>query len=131
MVAEPVSSTIAMARRSGLRANFRWNLALAILLAPHVCFSATPDQVENAIERAKAHLYEQQNAAGHWEADMANAHIGGYTAMATYALLASGEVPQDPRVEAGIKWLVKSDIGLVYALGLRAQVWTLVPMTED
>jgi hypothetical protein len=106
-------------------------LAILLLAFTPLCFAATPEQVEIAIERGKNRLYALQTQAGHWEGDLAGTHVGGFTAMATYALLAAGEPPQDPRVEAGISWLVKNDIGLVYALGLRSQIWSLIPMTDE
>mgnify|MGYP005851290669 CR=1 FL=1 len=46
------------------------------------------------------------------------------TAIATYALLASGENPNDPRIKQAVAFLMEADIVGIYALGMRAQVWT-------
>jgi hypothetical protein len=49
------------------------------------------------------------------------------TAIATYALLAAGESPQDKRVQQAIEFLRKANITGVYAMGIRANVWDLIP----
>lgn len=96
--------------------------------------AATPAEVEGAIEKARAYLYGQQQPDGGWvEPDRKDKekgkNFGGHTAMAVYALLASGENPQDPRVRKGIEWLATADISSTYALGMRSQVWTFMPLT--
>ena len=53
--------------------------------------------------------------------------FGGYTAIATYALLASGENRSDPRISKAVQFLEDADIIGIYALGLRANVWALLP----
>ncbi len=59
--------------------------------------------------------------------DPAGLQFGGTTALATFALLACGESPQDDRVRAAVAWLEHADVRGTYALGLRAQVWPLLP----
>src|SRR5262249_19890628 len=95
------------------------------------------EKVDAALEKAKAFLYSQQKN-GNWEdvqapeakvipPDVKSGQWGGLTAIATYALLAAGENPQDDRLRSAIEFLQKAEIQGIYALGLRAQVWNLVP----
>ena len=99
--------------------------------------AATPKEVDQAIARGVKYLYQtQQN--GNWEvvpkpvndngADVKGKQWGGLTAMATYALLAARENPQDKRLAEAINWLLKEDkVTGTYAVGLRAQVWHFLP----
>ena len=52
---------------------------------------------------------------------------GGFSALATYALLASGENPQEPKIKEAIAFLEKADIIGIYGLGIRCQVWLMLP----
>jgi hypothetical protein len=106
------------------------------------CFSfpiraASPAEVDQALEKAKAYLYAQQKN-GNWEPsqsrnkdeghhDTDGEQWGGLTAVATYALLSSGESPQDAKLKPAIEFLKKADLVGVYALGMRAQVWQFLP----
>ena len=99
--------------------------------------AATPKEVDDAVARGVKYLYQTQQE-GNWEvvpnpvnangADVKGKQWGGLTAMATYALLAARENPQDERLKAAINWLLKEDkvVG-TYAVGLRAQVWHFLP----
>src|SRR5215216_6068575 len=99
--------------------------------------AATPKEVDAAVARAVKYLYQvQQN--GNWELvpnpvnqdgpDVKGKQWGGLTAMATYALLAAEQNPQDKRLAEAITWLLKQDgITGTYAVGLRAQVWQFLP----
>lgn len=101
--------------------------------------AVTSEQIDTAILDGKKFVYSQQQAGGRWEHDdtrkgdghnwssMQGDSFGGYTALATYALLASGESPNSPRVGAAIGFLKRADIVGVYALGIRLQVWLLIP----
>ena len=124
----------------------RWTRALMItaglvglLASGQAARAATPDEVNAAIEKGVKFLYDtQQN--GNWEvAQQRNAageghsvtggQWGGLTAMATYALLAAGESPQDERIMKALDFLLtrESDIVGTYAVSLRAQVWLFIP----
>src|SRR5687767_2488062 len=112
-------------------------IALALAGAgAHSASAATPGEVEAALQKAKKFLYSQQKKEGHWEiGDKAAMHgsgraWGGHTAIATYALLVAGESPQDPRIKKALDFLYREDIELVYALGLRGQVWSLLPKSK-
>src|SRR5688572_23643810 len=92
----------------------------------------TNDPVGLSVRRAVEFLYSQQKN-GNWEeaprrqgddaASTAGAQWGGISAMVTYALLAAGESPQDPRMKQTIDWLVKNEIIGTYAMGMKLQIW--------
>jgi hypothetical protein len=103
------------------------------------------DEIENALKKARAFLYAQQKN-GNWDLPargkrpMPNARgevnvmdiqnssqWGGLSALATYALLASGENDQDPKMMAAIEWLKKANIIGTYGVAMRAQVWNAMP----
>ncbi len=106
--------------------------------APVVEGPVTPEQIDEAIKKGVAYIYSQQKAGGHWETSetrVGTAHdwqktqgdaFGGFTSLATYALLAAGESPQDKRVASAISFLKKADVIGIYSLGLRAQVWHIL-----
>jgi hypothetical protein len=121
--------------------HFSTILLLSLALAPF-SLAATPEQVDRAIEKARKFLYSQQKESGHWETDDARkgtGHVakdwkamqgdsyGGFTALATYALLASGENPEDPHIQKAVDFLEKADVVGIYGLGIRSQVWLLLP----
>ena len=120
-------------------------LAFAALAArPPAARAATPAEVEAAISRGKQFLYTLQRPEGRWEPDAqrkGNSHgdhptlqgqsWGGFTALATYALLASGESQQDPRLARAIDFLKTADITGVYAIGLRCLVWQQLTPTGE
>jgi hypothetical protein len=56
---------------------------------------------------------------------------GGYTALATYALLASGEKPSAASVARAVKFLLKEDMKLTYSVGIRCQVALYLDDKED
>lgn len=105
-------------------------------------FAATPDQVQSMIDRGKQYLYGALKD-GSWEwaytemlatakpgAPIDKMQEGGATALVIYALVASGENPQDPRIVQAIDSVRKMDLKGSYALGLRATMWTVLPPTE-
>ncbi|MDB5291423.1 MAG: Prenyltransferase/squalene oxidase, partial [Phycisphaerales bacterium] len=53
--------------------------------------------------------------------------FGGFSSLAVYALLAAGEDHNDPRLAKAIDFLAKADVIGIYSLGLRSQVWLLLP----
>jgi hypothetical protein len=104
-----------------------------------IAAEVTPEQVEDAIKKGKAFLYSKQQN-GNWEAvqkpspigqslgDPSGMQFGGTTAIATFALLNCGDTPQEnEKLKAAVEWLEKADIRGTYALGLRAQIWSLLP----
>src|SRR4051794_23073623 len=87
-----------------------WILVAAAAIAAPLARAASPADVDKAIQKAKAYLYSQQKN-GTWEivADgelsSKGKHRGGLTAVVTYALVAAGDSPQDPRLVKAIEFV--------------------------
>jgi hypothetical protein len=105
--------------------------------------AATPQEVDQAIKRGVEWLYSQQNEQGNWEstpgpgpdarkeqAKPESGQWGGYSSLATYALLDAGESWKDKRVRDALEWLNKAPMIGTYAVALRAQVWQYLPQTK-
>ena len=122
--------------------------AIVAAVASSPAGAATPKQVNDALDRAKAHLYKLQKN-GHWDEQTTppppvapgatstaarsqkEGQWTGQTALAVYALLSAGEKPTDARLQPAIDFLKKSQTHGVYALGLRMQVWLHLPQTAE
>ncbi len=131
-----------IAGRRGFAGPAHGLVALALMLALSPLFStparaATPEQVDQAIEKAKAYLYSEINKSGNWEltqtprtndndAKVDGGQWAGLTSIVTYSLLAADEPPTEPRLAQAIKFLESAETGGVYALGIRCQVWHLL-----
>ncbi len=96
--------------------------------------------IEASLKKAKDYIYSKQNG-GNWEATPAGVWAndnsqtggqwGGVSALATYALLAAGENPQDPRIKQAVDFLMKADMRGTYALSIRMQVWLNLPLSKE
>ena len=117
---------------------------VVLLLSAHLTAAVTPDQVDAAIKKGQAYLYSQRNKEGNWEAvqrpevtgkeqqvSLKERQWGGLTAISTYALLASGESPQEAKLKLALEFLKHANIQSTYGLGLSAQVWTFLPQGPD
>jgi hypothetical protein len=106
---------------------------LIVLACTSLCAAATNEQIKSAIEKAKTYLYAQQTSDHTWEVidDVHGNQKTGMTALAVYALLSAGESRQDPRIAPAIAYLKKTDTTGVYALGVRCQLWLMLPPTPD
>ena len=119
-----------------------WAMCWATILP--AAGAVTPDEVDKAIDRAKQFLYGAQKN-GSWEdvpqrnlaiqglegeVSTSNGNWGGMTAVATYALMAIGEHPNETHVKAGIEFLKNADIVGTYALGIRCLVWDMWAVYE-
>ena len=119
---------------------FGRSLAIVLLIATQAR-SATPEAVDAAIRRGVAFLYKQQTKQGNWErkqeapppspvgAGTDDGQWGGRSALCTYALLAAGERPTEPRITRAVEWLRGAPISGTYALAMRANVWFNLPQT--
>jgi len=100
----------------------------------------TDAEVERKINELKLYLYRlQDKQTGGWydskyhkgpEQDHEpekNKNLGGPTALATLALLVSGESSQDPRLAKAIDYLRGLDMYGTYALSLKVHVWSYLP----
>jgi hypothetical protein len=115
------------------------NIALLVamvcnLVLPASSHAATPQQVDAAIQKGKKFLRSQQKPDGSWEPTGPPAprddQQGGNTAMATYALLAAGDSPQEEHIKKAVSWLMSAKITGIYALGLRCQVWPYLKRSD-
>ena len=122
-----------------------WICSVLVLLtaAPFSRAAATPEQVDKAIKKGVEWLYSKQKD-GNWEEVQApvpppegkdhetkGKQWGGLTAIVTYALLASGQSHEDPRLAEAIKFLKFQKIEGTYALGMRCQIWTFLPKNNE
>ncbi len=116
-----------------------------MIWSPDRGLAATPEEVDAAIDKAKAILYSRQKE-GLWETHptpvsnteaesnasrVTGGQWAGETALAVYALLAAGEPSTEPRLQKAIKFLLSADIKGTYALGLRAQLYNFLPQTRQ
>jgi hypothetical protein len=111
-----------------------WSRAFCVvgligLLSISPAWGATAQQVEDAINKAKAYL-DGLEKNGSWEASLPEGkgyqkdfEKGGLTALVTYALLAAGENPSDPRIHRAVAYLLKNTTEGTYAVSMRCQVW--------
>ena len=109
---------------------------LAAVSLPRDARAASTKEVNDAIDKAVKYLYDVQQG-DNWELvqsptgderpSVRGKQWGGLTAMATYALLAAGQNPQDERVARAVTWLLENELNGTYAVGLRAQVWQFLP----
>lgn len=110
-------------------------IASAWLSSASTRADVTDQQVTDAIRKGVDFLYKAQGAWGHWDVKdpkSAKGHeatqFGGWTAIATYALLSAGEEWQNnPKIESALEFLAKTEITGTYAVGLRAHVWPKLP----
>lgn len=93
----------------------------------------TDAQIEKTIEEFKKAIYNSQDKAsgrfpGQW--DSAHGGVTGGTAMATLALLVSGESMQGDRIEKALKFLADHPTDQTYAIGVLAHVWSYLPFAS-
>ncbi|MCC7349234.1 MAG: DUF4159 domain-containing protein [Phycisphaerales bacterium] len=115
-------------------------ITFAIVLIGSVCsHAANPRQVELMLDKGVEYLYSRQKE-DNWEQSAfrqqsgdpsVTTQWGGLTSLAVYALLSAGQSPQNPRLAPSIAFLKQARIEGIYALGLRAQVWNLLPPNPD
>lgn len=84
--------------------------------------------VEKAIQKGVAYLWKLQLSDGSWPASAlrikeGNGDTTGYSALATYALIESGESLQDPRMVKALNYLAAHPTDKTYSLGVLCNVW--------
>ncbi|HET6246551.1 MAG TPA: DUF4159 domain-containing protein [Tepidisphaeraceae bacterium] len=109
-----------------------------ITITASVNADVSSKEVNAAVDKGVAHLLSLQKPDGSWETmakpkgkaisgPSEDAKWGGETAICTYALLAAGQSVQTEPMKKAIKWLEEADLHGTYAVGLRSQVWHLIP----
>jgi hypothetical protein len=114
-------------------------IVLGLPLPPALVSAAAPDQVQAAVDKGKLYLYKQLKGVN-WEsakrkanrtvATPAQDQPGGLTATALYALLSAGEDPNSPKLAPAIQYLEAVNITGTYAVGMRCQVWRMLPQND-
>jgi hypothetical protein len=107
-------------------------LALVVGIIARASMGASVEQVEKAIRLGVENLYQRQ-ASDNWDNgwDQSHGNTGGRTALVVYALLAAGESPQNPKLKSAIDFLMKQKPTGVYTLGVRLNVWFLLPQSPE
>jgi hypothetical protein len=83
------------------------------------------EKVATAREKAIDFLKKKQTKDGHWEGDVLNIVAdmeGGFTGLATLALLEAGVPAKDPAVTKAVEYLVKLEPKKTYVVSLQTQV---------
>ncbi|MFT3788379.1 MAG: DUF4159 domain-containing protein [Tepidisphaeraceae bacterium] len=133
-----------MTRRSASVSSLgRLFLAGSFVVAVHSkpAHAASADAIDAAVRKGVAYLYSRQKNA-RWEAvdvvdpssgawDIRGGQWGGKTALITYALLASGESPNEERIKPTIDFLRGANIIGYYAIGMRAQMYQFLPSNNE
>ncbi|MGB2824601.1 MAG: DUF4159 domain-containing protein, partial [Phycisphaerae bacterium] len=84
------------------------------------------EAVKSAIQRGCDYLWGTRGGDGSWAEENRNRRYPtGPTALATYALLASGASPLKERMAQSLEWLSKNPSDMTYSLGLRCNAWML------
>jgi hypothetical protein len=116
-------------------------LFISMLIFAGPASGATPQQVQQAIDKAEAFLLAHRNKAGTWEEvdkpiagtepnlrpSTQGRQWGGLTALATYALLAGGKDWRSPELTPAVQFLLHANIQGTYALGLDSQIVLFLP----
>ena len=134
------------------------HLLVALIALGMGCSFATPAQAKSSkpsdkapdrpgaatIQKAMEYIYSQQKD-GLWDVpaqppiDQGKPTGGeshprqwtGMTALSVYSLLAAGENHQEPKLIKAVDFLKKTRTEGIYALGLREQVWSLLPQSRE
>jgi hypothetical protein len=119
----------------------RFAICLTVVSSASPLSAATPQQVQQAIDKAENFLLTHRNKDGNWEqidkpkagkeAELRTStegrQWGGLTALATYALLAGGKDWRSPELTPAIDFLLHANIQGTYALGLDSQLAVFLP----
>lgn len=109
------------------------SLMLVLRPAPAPGAAVTDEQVGAAVKRIQNWFYSRQDPdTGEWiSGDKYPIHNGlmayGEHVLVTYAMLASGESPQDPRMAKAIRFLREHEMRSTYTRSLSAHVWAALP----
>src|SRR5437879_9891268 len=79
------------------------------------------ERVRKAIDAGVRYLRDQEKGNGNWEAvDKASVSMrGGWTSLATLALLNAGVSPDDPIIERSLKYLRQVEPNQTYVVSLQ------------
>jgi len=89
------------------------------------------EAVAEAIQKGVQYLLSKQDAQSTWGPYGKEAYPTGPTAIAAYALLASGMSAQDPRLDKALNYLANTPTDKTYCLGLNCQAFALAAKQND
>ncbi len=119
--------------RAGVFSLLICGLALAL---PTVTFAADPlvDRVQKAMDRAVQFLQLQARGKGHWDHLESRGNIvrpGGWTSLATLALLNAGVPREDDSIQKSLAYLRTIPPSQTYVVGLQTMVFATAGYPED
>jgi len=109
------------------RAKWIVPIIVASFCLPLTSFGVTDEEVGKTIKAMKQWLYSKQGADGSWEKFKNDRDADGYTAMATLALLVSGESMQHPKMKKALEYLRSVEMEGTYSVAVRAHIWSYLP----
>ena len=92
------------------------------------------ERVNKAIDAGVRFLYDQERGTGNWESSggvFSMTRPGGWSALATLALLNAGVKPNDPIIDRSLKYLRTIDPQMTYVVGLQIMVYAEAGRSED
>ncbi|MDG2477730.1 MAG: hypothetical protein P8M32_07530 [Phycisphaerales bacterium] len=107
--------------------------ALAISLGATDPAFLSGQDVEEAMDAISTSILDSHHKKRHWdpnkmpEGESTRQHLGGYTALATLALLTAGHDAQSSPLREAITYLQSIEPDGTYAVAFRAQVWASLP----
>jgi len=112
---------------------------VAALTCPHPIRAAQQDpddlveRVNKAIDAGVRFLYDQERGNGNWDNidTLSASNHGGWTALATLALLNAGVKPEEPIIDRALKYLRAIDPSKTYVVGLQIMVYAEAGRSED
>jgi len=119
-------------------------VAMLFLSTAQPARAATPQQVQQAIEKGQTWLLSIRSKDGLWELvpkpeagidkdiiDFKSRQWGALTALCTYSLLASGIDRRTPEMKKAIDFLLTANIQSTYGLGLSSQIVLFLPEKDS
>ncbi len=113
-----------------------FGVTLMMLSWAIVAQAASPAEIDEAIRAGVKLLYESQqndnwDRFGKNDPPPKDLQFTGRTALAVFALLSAGERQTNPQLAAAVEWLKNHETRGTYALGMRAQVWNMIPHDRE
>ena len=91
------------------------------------------ERVNKAIDAGVRFLYDQERGSGNWEniTGISLGRPGGWSGLATLALLNAGVKPSDPIIDRSLKYLRDIEPQHTYVVGLQIMVYAEAGRSED
>jgi hypothetical protein len=90
------------------------------------------EQVRNAIAGASKYLHQQEAGNGNFEQGVeSNVMPGGWTALATFALLTARVPPEDPMMQRLLETIRRQPLEQTYVVSLQTMIYAAAGQTQD